>query len=125
EAPAAITNSDRTEATSGSSRSRWRQRSKSRCGGAGSAFAWRLMKSFATATARLKRKLGARVVRTDAASRHAASFDSSKILFSAAAVICPRKEADIGVVLELANKFRVPVTTRGRGTTLTGAAAPV
>ena len=83
------------------------------------------MKSFAQATARLKRQLGARVVRTDAASRREASFDSSKILFEAAAMIRPRKEADIGVVLELANKFRVPVTTRGRGTTLTGAAAPV
>ena len=83
------------------------------------------MKSFAQATAQLKRRLGARVVRTDATSRHEAAFDSSKILFEAAAVIRPRKEADIGVVLELANKFRVPVTTRGRGTTLTGAAAPV
>jgi glycolate oxidase len=83
------------------------------------------MKSFAKATAVLKRRLGSRVVRTDAAARHEASFDSSKILFEAAAVIRPRKEADVGVVLELANKFRVPVTTRGRGTTLTGAAAPV
>ncbi|MSU24964.1 MAG: FAD-binding protein [Opitutus sp.] len=83
------------------------------------------MKPFARATARLKRKLGSRIVRTDAAARRAASFDSSKILFSADAVIGPRREADIGVVLELANKFRVPVTTRGRGTTLTGAAAPV
>ena len=83
------------------------------------------MKAFAQATAQLKRRLGARVVRTDATSRHEASFDSSKILFDAAAVIRPRKEAGVGVVLELANKFRVPVTTRGRGTTLTGAAAPV
>ena len=83
------------------------------------------MKSFPQATAQLKRRLGARVVRTDAATRRAASFDSSKILFSTEAVIRPRKEADIGVVLELANRHRVPVTTRGRGTTLTGAAAPV
>ncbi len=83
------------------------------------------MKSFAQATAQLKRRLGAGRVRTDETARHAASFDSSKILFSTEAVICPRKEADIGVVLELANKFRVPVTTRGRGTTLTGSAAPV
>ena len=35
-----------------------------------------------------------------------------------------RREEQVGVVLELANAFRVPVTTRGRGTTLTGAAAP-
>jgi glycolate oxidase len=83
------------------------------------------MKSFAKVTAELKRKLGARVVATDEAARRAASFDSSKILFDAEAVIRPRKEVEIGVVLALANKHRVPVTTRGRGTTLTGAAAPV
>ncbi|MBI5766765.1 MAG: FAD-binding protein [Verrucomicrobia bacterium] len=83
------------------------------------------MMKFAAATAQLKRKLGARIVRTDGAARREASFDSSKILFDAAAVIRPRREADIGVVLALANRHSVPVTTRGRGTTLTGAAAPV
>ena len=83
------------------------------------------MTSFAASTALLKRKLGARVVRTDAESRHAASFDSSKLPFLPEAVIAPAKETDIGVVLALANKHGVPVTTRGRGTTLTGAAAPV
>ena len=82
------------------------------------------MKQFAKATAHLKRKLGARVVWTDAAALYDASFDSSKILFHPEALIRARTEADIGVVLELANKYRVPVTTRGRGTTLTGAAAP-
>jgi glycolate oxidase len=83
------------------------------------------MKSFAACTARLKRKLGARVVRTDHDSCHAASFDSSKIPFVPEAVIHPSSEEDIGVVLRLANECGVPVTTRGRGTTLTGAAAPV
>ena len=83
------------------------------------------MKSYLAATRLLQRKLGARTVRTDATSLREASFDSSKILFTAAAMIRPRKEADIGVVLALANKYRVPVTTRGRGTTLTGGAAPV
>ncbi len=83
------------------------------------------MKSFAKATAALKRRLGSRVVHTDEAARREASFDSSKILFEAAAVIRVRREVEVGIVLELANKFRVPVTTRGRGTTLTGAAAPV
>src|SRR5437016_557866 len=83
------------------------------------------MKSFASSTALLKRKLGARVVRTDDESCRAASFDSSKLPFLPVAVIHPAKEADIGVVLTLANKYDVPVTTRGRGTTLTGAAAPL
>jgi glycolate oxidase len=83
------------------------------------------MPSFASATRRLKRRLGARVVATDAASLYAASFDSSKISFLPEAVVKPRREADIGVALGLANQHCVPVTVRGRGTTLMGSAAPV
>jgi len=83
------------------------------------------MKSFATATAALRRRLGARVVFTDAASLEGASYDSAKIAFRPEAVIRVRREADVGVVLQLANRHRVPVTTRGRGTTLTGSATPV
>ena len=81
-------------------------------------------KSFAAATTALKRRLGARVDTSDK-GRWAASFDSSKISFLPAAVITPRAEGEVGAVLELANKFRVPVTVRGRGTTLMGSAAPV
>lgn len=80
---------------------------------------------FASATRLLQRRLGARVVATDEKSRYEASFDSSKISFLPAAVIKPRQEADIGVALTLANQHRVPVTVRGRGTTLMGSAAPV
>ena len=83
------------------------------------------MPSFRPVTLQLKRRLGAKVVLTDPAALLAASFDSSKISFPPAAVIKPRKEADIGVVLALANRHRVPVTVRGRGTTLMGSAAPV
>ncbi len=82
------------------------------------------MKLHVKATAALKRRLGAKVdVSPD--GRWAASFDSSKISFLPEAVITPQVEKDIGAVLELANVHRVPVTVRGRGTTLTGAAAPV
>lgn len=80
--------------------------------------------SIATATRQLKKRLGARVD-TSREGCWAASFDSSKISFLPAAVITPRQEADVGAVLELANKHRVPVTVRGRGTTLMGSAAPV
>ena len=83
------------------------------------------MNGFSAATALLKRRLGSRVVLTNSASLDAASFDSAKIPFRPAAVVKVHKEADIGATLEIANKFRVPVTTRGRGTTLTGAATPV
>lgn len=83
------------------------------------------MKDHAAATRLLVRRLGARVVLTDEKSRFEASFDSSKISFMPAAVIRPRREADIGAALALANTHRVPVTVRGRGTTLMGSAAPV
>jgi glycolate oxidase len=82
------------------------------------------MASFSAATRQLKRRLGA-VVRTDECARWKASFDSSKLSFLPDAVVKPRRAADIGVVLELANRHRVPVTVRGRGTTLTGAAVPL
>jgi glycolate oxidase len=82
------------------------------------------MKSPAQVTLSLKRRLGA-CVDTSAKGRWAASFDSSKISFLPDAVITPRQESQIGVVLELANLHRIPVTVRGRGTTLMGSAAPV
>ncbi|MCC5025268.1 MAG: FAD-binding protein [Candidatus Synoicihabitans palmerolidicus] len=46
------------------------------------------------------------------------------MFFLPEAVIKPRKHADIGVVLGLANRRGVPVTPRGRGTTLMGSATP-
>lgn len=83
------------------------------------------MKEFRSATAALQRKLGSKLVFTDDATLREASFDSAKIPFRPEAVIRVRREADVGTVLELANQHGVPVTTRGRGTTLTGAATPV
>jgi len=79
---------------------------------------------FASATKQLRARLGPAVVRTDAASCAAAGFDSSKIAFTPSAVVFPRRREDIAAVLALANRRRVPVTTRGRGTSLTGSAAP-
>jgi glycolate oxidase len=82
------------------------------------------MASNSIATAQLRRKLGS-VVHTDRNARWEASFDSSKLSYLPDAVIKPRNAADIGVALVLANRHRVPVTVRGRGTTLTGAAVPL
>jgi glycolate oxidase len=79
---------------------------------------------FSAATRQLKARLGPRVVRTDADSTWASSFDSSKIAFTPAAAIFPRNRADIAEVLAMANRHRVPVTVRGRGTSLTGSASP-
>jgi glycolate oxidase len=80
---------------------------------------------FSAATRQLKARLGGRVVRTDGDSLGAASFDSSKIAFLPQAVVFPRTHSDIAEVLMMANRRRVPVTVRGRGTSLTGSAAPM
>jgi len=64
------------------------------------------------------------VVRTAADERSAASFDASKLPFLPEAVIFPRHRDDLEAALNLANRRRVPVTVRGRGTSLTGSAAP-
>jgi glycolate oxidase len=83
------------------------------------------MPEFAAVTRTLRRRLGTKIVLTDEAALSAASFDSVKIPFRPEAVVQVRKEAEVGVVLELANQYGVPVTPRGRGTTLTGSATPV
>ncbi len=82
-------------------------------------------KPLATATALLRRKLGPKVVLTHEAALEAASYDSSRIAVRPAAVVRPTKRAQIGVLLELANQHGIPVTPRGRGTTLMGSAVPV
>lgn len=82
------------------------------------------MKTHPDATRLLRRRLGAKVVRTDAKTLEIGSFDSLKIPFMPEAVIFPRNHADLAKVLALANARRVPVTVRGRGTSLTGSAAP-
>jgi glycolate oxidase len=84
-----------------------------------------MIKSHAAATRLLRRQLGERGVRTDEVARAAASFDSSKLPFLPEAVIFPRHRDDLTALLTLANQHRVPVTARGRGTSLTGSAAPV
>lgn len=82
------------------------------------------MADFRLPTQKLVRALGSRVVRTEKSARYEASFDSSRISYLPSAVIRPRKRDQIGKVLELANRHRVPVTSRGRGTTLMGSAVP-
>ena len=76
------------------------------------------------ATRALKRKLGPCVDTGDDA-RHAASFDGSKLAWTPDAVIRPRTEEDVSSVLRYANRYGVPVTTRGGGSSLTGSASPV
>ncbi len=84
---------------------------------------FRPMPTPTAATRQLRRRLGP-IVRTDRRSRWAASFDSSNLSFLPEAVVRPVRRDQVGAVLELANRHRVPVTVRGRGTSLTGSASP-
>jgi glycolate oxidase len=77
------------------------------------------------ATRELLKQLGAGRVLTDEDACFAASFDNMRLSFMPEAVIRPEAEEDIGVVLRLANRLRVPVTVRGRGTGNTGASSPI
>lgn len=76
------------------------------------------------ATAALLRQLGPKVVRTAESVLAAAAYDASRLPFHPAAVIKPRTRDDLARVLAMANAKGVPVTVRGRGTTLMGSAAP-
>ncbi|MCH6255565.1 FAD-binding protein [Puniceicoccaceae bacterium K14] len=77
------------------------------------------------ALAALIEALGNRKVVTEGREKYMASFDSSKLSFDYDALILARTEKDVGTVLKLANEYKVPVTTRGRGTSLTGSASPI
>lgn len=79
----------------------------------------------ASATLALRRALGTRVVLTEDAALTAASYDASRIAVRPAAVIRPTKREQIGRVLLLANRHGIPLTPRGRGTTLMGSAVPL
>lgn len=69
--------------------------------------------------------LPAETVRTDPESLFAASFDNIKLSFLPEALLLPRDESDVGTLLKIANKFGVPVTIRGAGTSTVGGATPV
>jgi glycolate oxidase len=76
------------------------------------------------ATKALKRKLQGAVF-TSEDDLFRASFDGSKLSFLPEAVIRPRTDEDVAAMLLLANRYQVPVTPRGAGSSLTGSASPV
>ena len=77
------------------------------------------------ATAALLKALGPARALTDEATCFAASFDNMRLSFMPEAVVRPAEEEDVGAVLRLANRHKVPVTVRGRGTGNTGASSPI
>lgn len=83
--------------------------------------------TLATATAELATRIPAEAIVTDKAALYPVSMDSARLSFLPDALVRPAN-GDYGAitaVLELANRHRIPVTTRGAGTATTGAVSPV
>jgi glycolate oxidase len=56
---------------------------------------------------------------------YSASFDNLRLSRMPSAVLKPQDEDEVEAVLKVANKFKIPVTTRGAGSATTGATSPV
>ncbi|MEC9228433.1 MAG: FAD-binding protein, partial [Verrucomicrobiota bacterium] len=72
----------------------------------------------------LVRKLPGRI-QSDAHNRLRASVDNLRLSFLPELVIRVQAADDVGVVLKLAQKYGIAVTTRGAGSSATGSAVPV
>lgn len=82
------------------------------------------LKNAKSALKALRRALPGQVD-TDEASRFRASLDNLRLSFLPDAVISIKEPSDVGIALKLANKYRIPVTARGAGSSATGSAVPV
>ena len=76
------------------------------------------------ATKALLECLGADQVATKDSERYAASMDNMRYSRMPSARIYPKDEEAVATVLRLANKFDIPVTSRGAGSATTGATSP-
>ena len=72
----------------------------------------------------LQKKLPGRVL-VGLKDLEAASVDNLRISVIPDAVVKVAAEAEVGVVLKLANQYKIPVTARGAGSSATGSAVPV
>lgn len=77
-----------------------------------------------TALLMLQRALPGRVL-NDEASCFTASLDNLRLSFPPHAVIKVREPGDVGVALQIAGQFKIPVTARGAGSSATGGAVPL
>ena len=72
----------------------------------------------------LARKLPGRV-HSDAENRFRASVDNLRLSFLPELVIRVRAADEVGIILKIAYKYGIAVTTRGAGSSATGSAVPV
>ena len=64
-------------------------------------------------------------IHTNDEELYAVSYDGLKVSSSPEALIKVKQADEVGEVLKLANEFRIPVTSRGTGSSLTGGATPL
>jgi len=84
-----------------------------------------LASSLSNALSEIRRKIGKEKVLTEPEDLYAYSLDAStEHKTPPSAVVRAYSEDDVRVVLEVANKRKVPVVPRGSGTSLTGASVP-
>lgn len=82
------------------------------------------MEAHRAATSELIDRLGSGQVSTVAADLYSASMDNLRYSRLPSAVVRPADEESVSIVLELANRYKVPLTPRGAGSATTGAASP-
>ena len=82
------------------------------------------LKNQQTAYRALVRKLPG-ITFTDDESRFRASLDNLRLSFLPDVVIRVKQAAEVGEVLKLANRYSIPVTPRGAGSSATGSAVPL
>ena len=82
------------------------------------------IKKAANAMRQLRKHLAGSVLEDDA-SCFRASLDNLRLSSLPRAVIAIKDPADVGVVLKIASKYGVPVTSRGAGSSATGSAVPI
>ena len=78
----------------------------------------------ANAMRQLRKHLAGSVLEDDA-SCFRASIDNLRLSSLPRAVIAIKDAAAVGVVLKIASKYGVPVTSRGAGSSATGSAVPI
>ncbi|MDP0495083.1 MAG: FAD-linked oxidase C-terminal domain-containing protein [Verrucomicrobiota bacterium JB024] len=79
----------------------------------------------AAALRQLRKAFTAGVIETGDEARRVASLDTCRVAHLPDAVIRPATDAEVAAVLRVANKARIPVTTRGAGSATTGAVTPI
>ncbi|QYY34427.1 FAD-linked oxidase C-terminal domain-containing protein [Ruficoccus sp. ZRK36] len=79
----------------------------------------------ALALRQLRKAFASGRIETGELALKTASLDTCRLAHMPAAVLHPACDEEVSATLRLANKYRVPVTTRGAGSATTGATTPI